>query len=344
MRIIFIIAFFLIVLSDSIIAQIDNDENIEKSGTAAAQFLKIPFDSRGSAMGNAGTSVPGGIESIFWNPAILALTPKTEFGFLSANWFASISFDYLGLAISDKRYGVLGVSVVSLSTPEDEVTTVSKPDGTGEKWNASDLSLIFSYGKKLSNDFSIGGSFKYIQQKIWHASASTIAGDIGVLFVTPFNKTRIGASLSNYGGKMRLSGRDQKLSIDPDPNNQGNVEFINAMYETDHFALPLLFRVGISNELIQQEYLNITYSLDALYPSDGTESLNIGLETSILQKYYLRIGLPSFTDKNSIESLSVGIGLNQSILNGKSDLGIDYSITDFGPLGTVQRMYLKIKI
>ena len=38
------------------------------------------------------------------------------------------------------------------------------------------------------------------------------------------------------------------------------------------------------------------------------------------------------------------IELLLNILNGKSNLGIDYSITDFGPLGTVQRMYLKIKI
>lgn len=324
-------------------AQIDNNENMEKAGTAAAQFLKIPFDSRGSAMGNTGVSLPGGIGSIFWNPAILASIEKNEFGVLNANWFASIRLDYFGLAIANSRFGVVGLSILSLSTPEDNVTTIYQPEGTGEKWSALDLSIALSYGKKLSDDFSIGGSFKFIQQKIWHASAHTIAGDIGVLFTTPFKQARIGASLSNYGGKMKLSGRDQKLSVDPDPNNQGNVEFINAIYETDYFALPLLFRVGISNELIQNNTFKVTYCLDALYPSDGIEYLNAGLEATFLKKYNLRIGLPSFTYDNSIENLTLGLGLAQNIPNGNSKIGFDYSLSDFGPLGTVQKIFLNIK-
>ena len=142
---------------------------------------------------------------------------------------------------------------------------------------------------------------------------------------------------------MKLSGRDQKLSVDPDPNNQGNVEFINAIYETDYFALPLLFRVGISNELIQNNTFKVTYCLDALYPSDGIEYLNAGLEATFLKKYNLRIGLPSFTYDNSIESLTLGLGLAQNIPNGNSKIGFDYSLSDFGPLGTVQKIFLNIK-
>ena len=38
-----ILTFFVI---DNISAQLDNNESMEKAGTAAAQFLKIPFDSK----------------------------------------------------------------------------------------------------------------------------------------------------------------------------------------------------------------------------------------------------------------------------------------------------------
>jgi len=335
--------FTFIYVTASVNAQIDNDETMEKAGTASAQFLKISYDSRGSAMGNTGVSIPGGISSSFWNPAIIATIKKNEFGFFNSEWFASISIDYFGLAISNKKFGVIGFSIFSLSTPEDKVTTIYQPEGTGEKWNASDLSLSLSYAKALSNDFSIGGSIKFIQQKIWHASAYTFAGDIGVLFTTPFNGTRLGASLSNYGGKMQMSGRDQKLSVDPDPNNQGNVEFINADFETDAFSLPLLFRVGISNELIKTKNTALIYSFDALYPSDGVEYLSTGVEMVFLEKYKIRAGLPSFTYDNSIEGLTLGLGLDQNISNGNSKIGFDYSLSDFGPLGTVQKIFLNIK-
>ncbi len=342
MRIFKKIIFTFIFITTSIKAQIDNDETMEKAGIAAAQFLKISYDSRGSAMGNTGVSIPGGISSSFWNPAIIAHIKKNEFGFFSSDWFASIRIDYFGLAISNKKFGVIGFSMFSLSTPEDKVTTIYQPEGTGEKWKASDLSLSLSYARALSDDFSIGGSVKFIQQKIWHASAYTFAGDIGVLFTTPFNGTRLGASLSNYGGKMQLSGRDQKLSLDPDPNNQGNVEFINADYETDAFSLPLLFRVGISNELIKTKNTSLIYSMDALYPSDGVEYLSTGAEIVFLEKYKIRAGLPSFTFKNSIEGLTIGIGVIHGISKSSSNVGFDYSLSDFGPLGNVQKIYLNI--
>ena len=336
---IFFVSLFLL---NIIYAQINNDETMEKAGTAAAQFLKIPYDSRGSAMGNTGVSLPGGISSIFWNPAILASIEKNEIGFFNSSWFAAINIDYFGLGIASNRFGVLGLSILSLSTPEDDVTTIYQPDGTGEKWSATDLSIALTYGIKLSSDFLIGANFKFIQQNIWHASTHTIAGDIGVLFTTPFKKARLGASLSNYGGKLRLSGRDQKLSVDPDPNNQGNVEFINASYETNNFSLPLLFRVGISNELIQNKNVSCTYSIDALYPSDGLEYLNAGLETIFLNKYKIRAGLPSFTNSNSIEGITFGLGLLQNISNSSTKISFDYAASDFGPLGTVQKVYLSL--
>ena len=141
MRILKKIIFTFILISVSIRAQIDNDETMEKAGIAAAQFLKIPYDSRGSAMGNTGVSIPGGISSSFWNPAIIAHIEKNEFGFFNSEWFASISIDYFGLAISNKKFGVVGFSIFSLSTPEDKVTTIYQPEGTGEEWKASDNAL-----------------------------------------------------------------------------------------------------------------------------------------------------------------------------------------------------------
>ena len=176
-----ILIFFVI---DLISAQLDNNESMEKAGTAAAQFLKIPFDSKGSAMGNTGVSMPGTIGSSYWNPATIAAVEQNEFGILSAKWLADINIDFFGFILATKKFGNIGFNVFSLNTPEDDVTTIYQPDGTGEKWKASDISISISYGRKLSNNFSIGSNLKFIQQKIWHTSAYTLAGDIGVLFLS----------------------------------------------------------------------------------------------------------------------------------------------------------------
>ena len=329
-----------ILLLSAILAQIKNDQTITKTGTTVAQFLKISIDSRGSAMGSAVVSQSGNLSSVYWNPAGLAQHSGAGVEFGSHDWLATMKFQYAITGIELKGKGVLGLWIVNLSTPEDLVRTVAEPEGTGEKFTASDLSAAITYAKMLTDNFALGGSVKYIQMNIWHTTSRTVALDFGTLFTTPFKGIRLGASISNYGGKMKMSGRDQKISVDPDLLNQGNVEFVNANYETEYFPIPLFFRVGLSGEFVNSKTFKLTYGLDALHPNDNSEYVNMGTELSFKNLVFLRAGYPSLFKNDSIEGPTFGAGLNYRILRTSTILKIDYSVADFGPLGNVQRLSL----
>ncbi len=318
--------------------QLDDSQTITKSGTTAAQFLKIGIGARGTAMGGAFAAIDGDISSMYWNAAGIASMNRLETMFVDGDWLAGVRLQYLGFSIPIHRIGVLGLSVTNLSVPEDKVRTISEPEGTGEYWGARDLAANLCFARKLSDKFSIGGNIKYIQQTIWHASASTYAADLGALFETPFNGIRLGASINNYGGKMKLEGRDQKISVDPDPLNQGNVEFINANLETDQFPIPLIFRVGLSGELINKQNLRLSYAIDALHPNDNSEYVNLGMETVFNNLVSIRAGYPSLYKEESIEGPTFGAGLNYRIWRTATILKVDYSFADFGPLGDVKRI------
>ncbi len=333
-----IVSLLIFMVFSPLSGQLDNTQINTKSGTTAAQFLKIPLDARGSSMGGAFAGMAGDLGSVFWNPAGLTNLDRLEFVFINTDWLAETKLQHIGIGIPVQNYGILGVSVTQLTMPEERVRTVSNPEGTGEFWEASDLSAQLSYAKKLTNRFSIGGNLKFIQQKIWHASASTIATDLGVLFVTPFSGIRIGASLSNYGNDMKITGRDQKLSVDPDPGNQGNVEFVNALYETDSFPLPLIFRVGISGELVNSKIIRISYGIDALHPNDNIEGINSGIEIALGEMIYFRGGMTSLLRENSEEGLSFGGGLQTRIWRSPTRLKVDYCYQGFGRLDFVQRL------
>ena len=92
--------------STIILAQLDNTESITKTGTTAAQFLKIGVDARASAMGNAFTAMRGDISSIYWNPAGLAYVERMETMFVNSNWLAGINFNYTAFAMNLNRAGV----------------------------------------------------------------------------------------------------------------------------------------------------------------------------------------------------------------------------------------------
>ena len=320
-----------------------SSEKIYKTGTTAAQFLKIGVDARATGMGGAVTAMTSDLSSMYWNPGGLGYLNGIQTTFMHSNWLADINFNYLAIAFEVPNLGVIGASITGLSSPDDLVRTVEAPDGTGELFNSSDLAISLSLARQLTDKFSIGGSVKYIYQRIWHSKASAVAVDIGAVFITPFSNIRLGASITNFGGKMRLDGRDLNFSYDPDPNNQGNVEFVNALYETDRFELPLLFRVGLAGELVQNDNLRLTLAVDALHPNDNSESINAGTELALNETFMLRAGYSTLFRKDTQEGLTLGAGIHYRFFGSSTVLLLDYSYTDFGVLKEVQRFSVGLR-
>ena len=333
------IIFVLLFLICSVIkGQLENDQDISKVGTTAAQFLKISSGGRGLAMGNANVAITNNLSSSFWNPAGLAHVKGIQVYFENNGWLAGTDYNFGSFGFEWPRVGVLSLSITMLTSPDDLVRTVEKPTGTGEKFNAQDMSIGLSIGKSLTNQLSLGATIKNIRQRIWHSTGQTMAADIGVQYKTPIKDIILGASISNFGNDISLIGRDMNLSVDPDPNNQGNIEFVNAQYETDAFPLPLLFRVGIGGNIINKEKLSVLFAIDAVHPNDNYEYLNLGLETNINNMFSIRAGYPGIGKKDAIEGLSLGFGVKYPIMKTSNVLVVDDSSADFGPLGIVQRV------
>jgi hypothetical protein len=78
--------------------------------------------------------------------------------------------------------------------------------------------------------------------------------------------------------------------------------------------------------------------LDALHPNDNSEYVNLGVEATLNNFVSLRAGYPSLFKDDSIEGPTFGAGLNYRIWRTSTILKIDYSIADFGPLGSVERL------
>ena len=337
-----ILALTLFLSISLVIGQIDNTQIISKTGTTAASFLKISPDARSAAMGNAFIAMPGDISSMFWNPAGLDYLTQSEVKFVQSRWIADLDYTFAAFAMKLPGIGTIGLMAQGLSVGEDLVRTEEKPHGTGELWDAQDLAISASISRRLTDHFSIGGNAKYISQRIWHSQASTFALDFGSLYVMPFYGIRLAAVLSNYGGKMQLSGRDLFFSNDPDVNNNGTVQFVNSEYQTGRFPLPVTFRVGLSGEFMKTSFIKWTWAADAQHPNDNLESVNVGTEIGIMETMFLRGGYLNLFLDTAEDGLTLGFGLNYRIWGSSSILKVDYAYADFGRLKDVQRFALGI--
>ncbi len=332
----------LLLLTSMSFAQLGGSSTMSKVGTTVGQFLKIGPSARAIGMGGAFTASGNDISLIHWNPAGLARMTANEAMFTHTKWLAGTNYDFVAVGIRIYNVGTLALMVSSFTSGDMLVRTVDMPDGTGEKFNTADLMIGLSYARNLTDRFSIGGTVKYVHQRLWHMTASTVAIDIGTLFTTPFYGIRLGASMSNFGPKMRLDGRDIKFANDPDPTEEGNVEFVNAQYEMLYYSIPLKFQLGVAKDFNFGANNRLTLAVDAIHPNDNYEAVNVGMELGLRDILFLRAGYKSLFQKDSEEGLTFGLGVNYRLYSTVM-FKFDFAYQDFGVLDNVQRFTLGLR-
>jgi hypothetical protein len=311
-------------------------------GTTAATFLEIGVGARAIGMGGAFVAIANDANALYWNPSGIANLPKSEVTLTHTDWLADTDFNFAGIVLPIGAFGTLGASITTLSMEEMKVRTVDDPEGTGEMFDAGDIALGLTYARNLTDRFSIGFNFKYIRQNIWHMSASSIAIDVGTIFITQFNNMKIGMSISNFGNKMKMEGKNARVFHDIDPEKYGNNDLINAYLETEKSPLPLIFRVGVAMDVLKNAYNCFTVAFDAIHPNDNYESINIGMEYTFKNFIFLRFGYKSLFLEDNEQGLTVGAGLQQNLIN-KISLKFDYAYADFGILHNAQRFSIGIE-
>lgn len=312
---------------------------VSKSGTAAAQFLKIGVGPRAAALAGSFTALANDATALYWNPAGAAAIEKKMFFASHTEWFADINHEYLGMVVPLSLSSTVGVSFISLSSPEMEQTTVAEPEGTGIYFNVQDISIGLTYSRRMTERFSFGLSGKYIQQSIFNESARTMAVDIGGILHTGFNGMRLGIAMTNFGGKLRMDGRDLIVSYDNSQQQTGN-PLTPAKLETQSWPLPTSFRIGLAMDVIGlkegfllRESQRLTFLVDGYHINDAAETVSFGLEYGWNDNFFLRGG---YRLNHDMESFSVGTGVQIPL--GQWMIQADYAISNMSDLGYVQRI------
>ncbi len=291
-------------------------QEFKKTATAGFTFLQIPVSARSAALGEASIALADlNSIGIFNNPAIPGFTNQTHsFSASYSNWFADIK-NYASSYSYNSDFGVFAVGIILFDYGTMPRTTVSGGQKVYDvigSFDANSTSASLSYSRMMTDRFSFGISFKYVQEKIDKYSADNILFDGGVLYYTGLGSLRIAASVQNFGT---------------------NSKFIN-----DEFKMPTIFRIGAAADVLgdfTSEY-RITLVAEAMHPNDGDEKVNLGTELSWNNIITLRAGYKFFYDE---ESYSFGFGLDPKL---SIPMSIDFAFADYGRLGNILRFTLQL--
>jgi len=223
----------------------------ERLGTAGAPELLIPVGPRGFVLGPTVASDVTGAEAAFWNPAGLAGIQRTEALFTHNEYFADMKVNYAAVAAKAGNLGVLGFSAKVLSVGDVIVTTEQAPDGTGEIASPTFAVLGLSWARSFTDRVNFGLTASYDNEHILNMSATGIAFDFGVQYLTGWRGLVFGMAMKNIGNSMEFNGEDLEISILPPGAEPGSANRV-VRFTTAKFEMPSYFTLASKVDVVRQ--------------------------------------------------------------------------------------------
>jgi hypothetical protein len=209
--------------------------------------------------------------------------------------------------------GSFAIHARSLWMDRQPVRTVFRPEGDGTTFDAGDLSIGLTYARSLTDKFSTGITFHYIQSTLASYTAAGGSFDFGTLYDTGYRSLTIGMSIQSIGSEMT---------------------FIE-----DPMKLPTIFRVGMAMDLVKTARHRLLASGEFQHPPDNAERANAGMEYTVSDYVFARGGYFFRFDQERF-ALGGGLRIPQA---GGLNVQADYSYTENRDLPAVHRLSLDLR-
>lgn len=290
-------------------------QNVQNTITTAVPILTLSPDSRSAALGEAGVAISPDANSAYYNAGKLGfVTNKYSVSPSYTPWLRTITDD-MGLAYLS-GYSKLGErSAIAASLMYFDLGSISLRGNQNQllgDFNPKEYAFSVSYGQKLSDNFGVGITARYIRSNLTSATGNdskpgnAAAVDLGVYYNKDLTigageyNLGLGASISNIGNKITYTNPEQ----------------------ADFLPTNLKLGTAITREL--DAYNKITLAIDAnklLVPTpyyDPTNTQPSGTVTArnaaIARKSVVSAMLGSFSDapggfKEEMREINISTGL-----------------------------------
>lgn len=298
----------------------------QRAGTTSLEFLKIGVGARAAGMGESFAAVADDASALYWNPAGLAQFKGNEVFVAHTNYVVDIKHDFLGVAYHVSPEDAVGLSITSLQTDDMPVTTELQPFGNGSYFRYGDVAVGLTYSRRMTDQFSFGGTIRYVHETLDVLSMSGVVLDFGTYYWTGLGSSRFSAVITSFGSQMSPTGT--ATAIDG-----------SKITQFQSFAPPTVFKFGFAFEPYTDDDNTVTTAIQLNHPNDNSENLSVGMEYQLMKTFFLRGGYKLNVDE---ESYSFGAGVATTITSVR--INFDYGYSAFGRLGGLHRLSLLLGI
>jgi len=279
--------------------------------TTAVPFLLISPDSKAGAMGDVGVATTPDANSIHWNPAKLAFVDD-DMGFSMSYvpWLRAlvpdINLSYLAgyRKLNDNEAIGLELRYFSLG----DITFTDILGTTIGQYKPSEFALGTSYSRKLSDNFSLAISGRYIYSNLTGGQAAggipTVAGQ------------SIAADLAGYyTNPIRLGGKDFDLAIGGNISNIGSKISYTETSVKDFIPINLRLGTAIGTEFDDYNKMSFAFDINkllvptpAVYNNEGEITIGQDPNVSVVSGIFQSFGDAPGGTKEEFREINYSIG------------------------------------
>jgi len=200
--------------------------------TTAVPFLGITPDARSAALGDAGVSLSGDQNAIYWNPGRLARVNKSMGGSVSISpWLRGLGVNDVYLGFLSGYYKPNAQSAIGLGFTYFNLGSIQMTDQAGQNLgtlNPNEFAICPTYSRVLSKNLSFGIGLKYFHSNLTgsfsggvgnsnqSSAANSVAVDLGMFYKKDIS---IGGNPANFAFGLALSNIGPKISYSDDSRN-----------------------------------------------------------------------------------------------------------------------------
>ncbi len=333
--------------------------NPDRSGQSGASELLINPWARSSGWAACNVAGSRGLEAMYTNVAGTAFTRKTEVLFAHTNYLvgSNISINSFGLTQHVGETGSFGLAITSMGFGDIPITTTESPEGNLGTFSPQFLNIGVSYAKGFSDNIYGGLAVKLISESIANVSASGVALDAGIQYVTGKNdQLKFGIALKNVGHRMQYSGNGLAFKTAL-PGNPSGSQTMTVDQRTAQFELPSLLSIGagydfyLSKDSIKLKDHRVTAMGNFTSNSFSNDEIRLGVEYGWKNMLMLRVGygyqkgIMSDSERTTaFTGPSAGFTIEMPFGKNKSTFGLDYSYRTTNPFGGTHAIGARINL
>lgn len=203
-------SFFLLIITLAVV-----ESKAQTGGESVYKFLNLTSSARSAALGGNFMAVnDGDLSQALFNPSVISPDMDNKLALSFVDYFSDVNYGFASYANSFNKIGSYAATMQYISY--GDFVYADQNGQVGGNFTASELAMVFGWGRALDSLFTIGANLKFIYSGYEEYTSYGLVVDIAGSYVNPKHRLIVSLTARNIGTQLKpfVSSNTESLPLE----------------------------------------------------------------------------------------------------------------------------------